>query len=62
MESFWRTMRMPGNYDKHLDEFGVCECGSKRTGIEPMALESKNRYGRWTTDEVPACADCFGLI
>jgi hypothetical protein len=53
---------MPGNYNKHLDEFGFCECGSKRSGIEPMALESKNQYGRWTTSEVPACADCFGLL
>jgi len=53
---------MPGNYQKHLDEFGNCTCGSARSGVEPMSLESQDRHGRWRTRKVPACADCFGLI
>jgi len=54
---------MPGNYSQHLDEFGNCTCGSSRSGVEMMSLESQDeRTGRWRTREVPACADCFGLI
>lgn len=57
------TQLMPGNYQKHLEEFGNCTCGSQRSGVETMNLESKDeRTGRWRTRKVPACADCFGLI
>lgn len=51
---------MPGSYTKHLDDFGICECDG-RTGVEPMSLESQDEYGRYTTEQVPACAKCFGL-
>ena len=53
---------MPGNFQKNLDDFGMCRCGSKRSGVEMMSLESQDEYGRWTTSETPACADCFGLL
>jgi hypothetical protein len=52
---------MPGNYGRHLDEFGICTC-RKRSGTETMVLESQDDYGRWETHHVPACADCFGLL
>lgn len=52
---------MPGNYEQHLDEFGICTC-DERTGVEMMSLESKDeRTGRWTTSKYPACDRCFGL-
>jgi len=53
---------MGGNYQKHLDSFGVCRCGRRRSGIEMMRLESQDEWGRWRYEDVPACADCFGLI
>jgi hypothetical protein len=53
---------MPGSYERHLDGFGFCECGPQRSGIETMVLESKDEWGRWKTERVPACADCFGLL
>jgi len=54
---------MPGNYQRHLEEFGNCTCGNSRSGVEMMSLESQDeRTGRWRTRKVPACADCFGLI
>lgn len=53
---------MPGNFNRHLDEFGICTCRG-RSGIEPMMLESQDELtGRYTTERVPACADCFGLL
>lgn len=52
---------MPGNYNQHLDEFGICTC-KNHSGTEMMSLESQDEYGRWTTTNVPACADCFGLL
>lgn len=53
---------MPGNYQRHLDDFGICKCGSSRSGVEMMSLESEDEWGRYRTEQVPACADCFGLI
>lgn len=53
---------MPGNYERHLDDFGFCKCGSRRSGTETMILESQDEWGRWRTERVPACADCFGLL
>lgn len=53
---------MPGNYQKHLDEFGLCTCGNPSGEIERMSLESKDeRTGRWKMKKYRACADCFGL-
>jgi hypothetical protein len=53
---------MPGNYQKYLDEYGICECSNPSGDRELMSLESKDeRTGRWTTKNYPACADCFGL-
>jgi len=53
---------MPGNYQQHLDEFGLCRCGRRRSGVETMRLESEDGRGRWRYEDVPACADCFGLL
>jgi hypothetical protein len=53
---------MSGNYERHLEDFGFCTCGSQRSGVEPMTLESKDEWGRWSFSEYPACADCFGLL
>lgn len=53
---------MPGNYQKHLDEFGNCTCGNPSGETEAMSLETQNeRTGRWKTQKVAACADCYGL-
>lgn len=41
----------------------MCNCGSQRSGIEPMSFEFQDEItGRYFHDEVPACADCFGLL
>jgi|GEM_PF-6669164 len=54
---------MPGSYERHLDEFGICRCGASRSGTEPMSLEYQDDMtGRWVIEQVPACADCFGLL
>jgi hypothetical protein len=54
---------MAGSHKKHLDRFGTCECGSQRSGTEPMEFEVQDeRTGRYRTKKVPACADCFGLL
>jgi len=53
---------MGGNFQKNLDSFGVCRCGRQRSGIEMMRLESQDEWGRWKYENVPACADCFGII
>lgn len=53
---------MPGNYQRHLEEYGTCS-NPEHSGVEMMALESQDDYtGRWRTEEVPACAVCFGLL
>lgn len=53
---------MPGNHQRHLEEFGMCQC-DERSGTETMDLEYQEELtGRWKTEKVPACADCFGLI
>jgi len=53
---------MGGNFQKHLDSFGVCQCGRRRSGTEYMKLESQDEWGRWSYERVPACSDCFGLL
>lgn len=54
---------MPGNFQRHLDDFGLCSCGNPSGRTEGMRLESQDeRTGRWTTELVAACADCFGLL
>jgi len=53
---------MGGNLQQHLDSFGVCQCGRQSSGVEMMRLESQDEWGRWSYSNVPACADCFGLI
>lgn len=54
---------MPGNHQRHLEEFGMCTCGNPSGEVEPMALEHQDeRTGRWRTERVPACADCWGLL
>lgn len=53
---------MGGNFNVHLDEFGICNCGNPSGRIEPMVLESQDDWGRWSYDTHPACADCFGLF
>lgn len=52
---------MPGNYNTHLDRFGLCQCDN-RSGTEYMDLEVEDEYGRFRTKKTPACADCFGLV
>ena len=52
---------MGGNYQRHLDDFGVCTCRN-RSGIEMMTLESQDDWGRWSYEQYPACPDCFGLL
>lgn len=53
---------MPGNFQQHLDEFGLCQCGRRRSGTEFMRLETYEQGRGWRYENVPACADCFGLI
>lgn len=53
---------MPGSQERHLDEFGMCQCGNPSGEIEMMVFEYQDeRTRRWKTEKVPACADCFGL-
>lgn len=53
---------MPGNYQRHLEDFGICQCNN-RSGIEYMDLEVQNeRTGLYHVEKIPACADCFGMI
>jgi hypothetical protein len=57
------VLDMAGGHKRHLEEFGMCECGSRRSGVEQMDFEFQDeRTGRWKTERVPACADCFGLL
>jgi hypothetical protein len=50
-----------GGYKQHLDEFGTCYDDS-HSGIEMMRFEFKDTYtGRHYFEEMPACAECFGL-
>jgi hypothetical protein len=46
----------------YLDDFGLCQCGSSRSGIEMMSIEMEVAPGRYRHKSVPACADCFGLL
>jgi hypothetical protein len=53
---------MAGGHERHLDQFGMCQC-KNRNGIETMEFEVQDeRTGRYRMKRVPACADCFGLI
>jgi len=48
-------------FERHLDEFGNC-FDSSHSGIEMMSFEFQNeRTGRYYHEDVPACAECFGL-
>lgn len=52
---------MPGNHKQHLEEFGMCRCNG-RTDTEMLNLEYQEELtGRWKTEKVPACAECWGL-
>lgn len=52
---------MSGSYERHVDEFGFCNCGN-RTGIEMMNLEVEVGHGRYRFEQMPACDSCFGLL
>ncbi len=55
-------IRGASGWSKHMDRFGMCECGPFRSGIETMRLEFEVRPGWYKHKDVPACADCFGLL
>jgi hypothetical protein len=51
---------MVSGFQQHLDEFGNC-FDHDHSGVEMMKFEFRDERGRHYHEEVPACAECFGL-